>query len=96
MEMLRRAVEESLATSNWYSALMVALALPDIAARIDDPSKSSTKRYAEWVDRHLSPKYTKNIGPSPGTIYQFLGGGDCYALRCAFLHEGGDDVSNHR
>ena len=26
----------------------------------------------------------------------FLPGGDAYALRCAFLHEGGDDISEQR
>lgn len=94
MEHLCRAAEGALSTSNWYAALMVALALPDIAARVDDPSKKSGTRYSDWVERYLSPTYTRLIGAPPRS-HKFLGGGDCYALRCAFLHEGGDDVSHH-
>jgi hypothetical protein len=93
MDHLCNAVESALSTSNWYAALMVALALPDIAARVDDPTKPSSARYVEWVETYLCPHYTR---PVAGHVHKFLSGGDCYALRCAFVHEGGDDVTHHR
>jgi len=74
---------------------MVALTLPDIAGKIDDPQKASGARYIDWVEKYLSPAYTNKIGFS-GALHKFLSGGDCYALRCAFLHEGSDDVSKQR
>lgn len=74
---------------------MVALTLPDIAGKIDDPQKASGARYIDWVEKYLTPTYTlKN--PHSGAAHVFLNGGDCYALRCAFLHEGSDDVSKQR
>lgn len=95
MEHLTEAVERAVQTGNWYAALMVALTLPDIAAWVDDPTQGSTKRYASWVERYLSPGYTALIG-SDQTPHKFLSGNDCYALRCALLHEGRDDTSQQR
>jgi hypothetical protein len=49
----------------------------------------------EWCTTYLTPRYTHRIGPAR-TEHVFLDGRDCYALRCAVLHEGVDDVSGQR
>lgn len=85
MDHLIDAVSKAIESSNWYAALFMSLALPDIAARIDDPNLTSQARYSAWVDKFLAPKYTTG-----GTI--LLSGKDCYALRCALLHEGRDTI----
>ena len=92
MLVLTSAVDEALGASNWYAALITALTLPDIAGRIDDPVARSRARYERWVESHLSPGYTLFVGPSR-TPRKLLSGGDCYALRCKFLHEGSHDTS---
>lgn len=97
MKHLVAAVEQAIDQGNWYAALSVALTMPDICARMEQPEvKSSKKRYTDWCDRYLTPRYTREM-PSlaiPGTqeSHVFLGGGDCYALRCAVLHEGLDST----
>lgn len=95
MKHLTDAVEDAVKASNWYAALTVALTLPDIAGWVDDPRIKSQARYAAWVEAHLSPTYTSHVGHAR-ELHKFLSGDDCYALRCAFLHEGRDDTSEQR
>lgn len=84
------ALNESLENCNWYSALYIALTLPDICARIEsDDGKTSGNKYVAWYERYLAPKYQFEM-------HIFLGGNDCYALRCALLHEGGSDISTQQ
>lgn len=87
------AVRKALAEKNWYAALAVALTLPDICGRLESPNVASLKRYVRWCDSYLTPRYTKEM---PGGMHIFLGGQDCYALRCAFLHEGRDEIVDQR
>lgn len=65
---------------NWYAALSLALTLPDICGRIAYPAlgKASEKRVVSWFHTYLAPSYPM----------QFMTGGDFYALRCAYLHQG--------
>lgn len=79
------AMEQCVASKNWHAALFVALSIPDICGRIDDPTSGSKKRYTAWFDRYVGPQYGRA-----------LSGNDCYALRCAYLHEGRDDISEQR
>lgn len=85
IEAVRRSVQEK----NWYAALTGALALPDIAGKLDGLSGGSEARYVAWFDRYLTPTYTTIVG---GSQHVFLCGNDCYALRCAFLHLGDFDL----
>ncbi|GAA0452336.1 hypothetical protein [Streptomyces olivaceiscleroticus] len=85
---LERAVREQ----NWPAALVMALTLPDICAKTVAPTDRSQKRYVAWYDAHLKQKYTRPVGPGGGKRV-FLSGKDCYALRCALLHEGSSDIS---
>lgn len=90
------AIDRSGAAGNWYGALFVALSLPDICGKIDNPTEhGSQRRYATWFDRYVKPKYTHRAGLD-GHEVTFLSGNDCYALRCAYLHEGSDDTTRQR
>lgn len=91
VDAVRNAVKEK----NWYGALAVALTMPDIAGRLETPGVGSQKRYTAWCDRYLTPIYTAEIGPNR-TSHVFLGGTDCYALRCAYLHQGEDSTIDQR
>lgn len=90
------ALERCIDSQNWYGALIVALTLPDICARIDQPTEnSSQRRYAAWFDAFAGDSYrvkSWNGGPEK----TFLSGNDCYALRCALLHEGADNITRQR
>lgn len=89
MQHLVDAVRESLQQKNWYAAVAVALTLPDICGKLQQPSAGSQARYVDWCTTYLTPKYTSSD-------HVFLSGKDAYALRCAVLHEGSDDVVNQR
>lgn len=90
-----QAIEQSLNEENWYSALTLALALPDICANVCSPDEGSQRRYVRWYNQYMLQKYTHRIGADE-VEHVFLRGEDCYALRCALLHEGSHDISEQR
>ena len=95
MQHLLRAVTVAVEQRNWYAALSTALALPDICGWLEDPASGSQRRYIRWFDRFVGPEYIREVGPDREK-HVFLSGGDCYALRCAFLHEGRDEIITQR
>jgi len=90
MRSLVAAVRLSLRTENWYSALFVALSMPDICGRLEDPKKPTGQRYVDWFRRYLSDTY----GAPPAE--PVLSPEDCYALRCALVHEGAGDIAGQQ
>lgn len=90
---LKASVEKAVAEKNWYAALALALALPDICGKLESPAISSQKRYVAWFDKYLLRTYTVNMS---GKTIVFLNGNDLYALRCSLLHEGSEDISEQR
>lgn len=95
MENFLLAVLDSMRTKNWYAALGMALILPDICGRLENPNSTSKERYVAWYDKWMRSKYTRGVGPNRKEKV-FLSGSDCYALRCAILHEGRDDIAEQR
>ncbi|MEU5958715.1 hypothetical protein [Streptomyces sp. NPDC047525] len=96
MEEFFDSLEQAVAERNWYAALTLSLTLPDICAQADQPgNQTGGREYRAWVEKHLVPTYTRNIGfpPQPHT---FLSAHDCYALRCALLHGGSTDIEGQR
>ncbi|MCY8798279.1 hypothetical protein [Bacillus inaquosorum] len=86
------AVEKSIESENWHSALALALTLPDICGNLQDPDRSSSRKYISFFNDFLKDKYTRKIGASMEER-EFLNGKDMYALRCSFLHAGEIDIS---
>ena len=83
MEKIIESVRTALSTKNNYAALIVALTLPDICVALEH-SSTTGRGYATWFNVNLHQ-------------YQgFLSGEDCYALRCALLHQGKDDISEQK
>lgn len=95
MERFTQAINKSIESENWYAALILALTIPDICGRLSNPelAKESKKRYVKWFDEYVLHHYER---PSHGEGFTFMSGGDCYALRCALLHEGRDDVTSQK
>jgi hypothetical protein len=62
MRELVQAVRQSVANRNWYAALATALALPDIAAKVDGRSGGSAARYISWFGTYLDASYTADMG----------------------------------
>lgn len=89
------SIRNSLSSGNWYSALMMALALPDICGRLETPNIGSKERSIRWLKERFEPLYTHQIGPKRET-HTFLSANDFYALRCSLLHEGSDIIEEQR
>jgi hypothetical protein len=85
------AIRKAMHDENWYAALICALVLPDICSKVENPVEcSGRRRYIEWFHANLAGKYTHDL---PFERHTFLSGEDCYALRCAYLHEGDMDIT---
>ncbi len=95
MDQFINAVEAGLQTRNWYAALVVALALPDISGWVEDPTLGPRERFCNWFDRYVGKRY-ESSGSKLLPPHNFLSGDDCYALRCALLHEGRDDIAHQK
>lgn len=96
MDHLIQAVRAAVDQRNSYAALALALTLPDICASLEAADgKTSGRRYAAWWDTFVGPRYRQLLGPER-IERVFLSGDDCYALRCAFLHQGLDDITGQR
>jgi len=91
---LTDAVRAAVAQQNWHAALALSLALPDICGFLEKPGDGSQRRYVAWCNQHLVPRYTTSFGDAQPHV--FLSGEDCYALRCAYLHEGADEIVRQR
>ncbi|MFD2907936.1 hypothetical protein ACFSX9_04235 [Flavobacterium ardleyense] len=109
MKHLTDSVKKSLETSNWYSAIAISLAIPDICVKITDGTKTTGKKYAKWFDNYVGENYKTNYSSNQlemtkkyASIEEYerllkgtrLSGNDCYALRCAFLHEGSGEINS--
>lgn len=95
MERFTQAIKKSIESENWYAALTLALTLPDICGRLSYPDlkEQSKQRYIKWFDNYMLHHYKSRF---PGDEFIFMSGGDCYALRCALLHEGRDDITEQK
>jgi hypothetical protein len=90
------AVRKAAAHQNWVAALITAIALPDICGWLENPESSSRSRYAAWFDHFMADEYTGILGGRPRRKHVFLSGSDCFALRCAILHEGTSSTDRQR
>ena len=94
MKNLLYALKRCVHDRNWYGAITIALTLPDICGSIDTPGKSNSKtRSVAWFDRYVGHAYMIEV---KGVKAVFMTGRDCYALRCAALHQGTFDVSEQK
>ncbi len=92
MQRFINSVDTALAAGDWYGALSTALTLPDICGRLSNPSQTTKARYVVWFDQYILAKYTSRVG-ADHQLHVFLSARDCYALRCSYLHEGGDSIA---
>ncbi|MNH24928.1 hypothetical protein D3C79_848870 [compost metagenome] len=94
MKRFTDSLRSSVNHGDWYVALSTALTLPDVCGRLIDPNMKSGPRYAAWFNTWMEPRYSfysTHIGH-----VQMLGGDDCYALRCSYLHQGEGDTTGQK
>ncbi len=95
MQRFTDPIEVALRAEAWMPALMSSLALPDICGWLETPDERVGTRYKRWSQQWVEPKYTRPVGPRQ-TSHVFLSASDLYALRCAALHSGLDDITSQQ
>ncbi len=83
MKHLFKEIEKSLNEENYYAALFMILTVPNICLSVK-MNKHLGINYINWFNENMPPKYI-----------EYMSSKDCYALRCAILHEGTDSVLGH-
>lgn len=76
------------------SALILALTIPDICARIEYPDIPEDKkgtRYAKWFDENIVKYNIGEVGKNQGS-FDCFNGYMCYLLRCRMLHGEPNDI----
>ena len=66
MQRFTSSIEASLTSQNWFTALFMALALPDICGALESPTRAVGERYKDWFQRFLKARY------DPDTAYERL------------------------
>ena len=79
---------------NWYSALTLALTLPDICASLEDPGPHKTRsRYVRWSRTWIEPHFTSDYGGSLGAVV-LITAEDLFRLRCSLIHSGSSEIES--
>lgn len=96
-------ISKALENECFYSALALALTLPDICGKVEFPNIKNkddyfdSRVYIKWFDKHVYPVYYKYDSDYckeyEGTEFN---GNACYQLRCSFLHSGNLDIINKK
>ncbi|MEK6759104.1 MAG: hypothetical protein AABY51_04975 [Deltaproteobacteria bacterium] len=81
MEEFLNQIEDSYKIGHFYLALFCCLTLPDICGAISsDDGIATGQKYKNWFNTYVAPNYGGNFN-----------GSNCYAFRCAALHQGRSD-----
>lgn len=60
MERFITSIRQSIESSNWFSALFISLAMPDICGSLETPDEKNGVRYRRWFNENLKWKYDFN------------------------------------
>jgi hypothetical protein len=80
------AIRKALTDQNWYAALFMSLALPDICSALEQPDRKIGDRYREWFNRYLGERYDNP--PTWADVPVRFTADDSYLFRCALYHQG--------
>jgi len=83
MKRFQESIYLALENEAWYSALALALCIPDICIGFE--GKRGQNAYVDWFETYMPEKYHS-------AEIDKLSGKNCYALRCAYLHDGNERI----
>ena len=83
-------IKVSLENKAYFSALALALTLPDICGSAEYPNESVTKRYIEWYDKYIGDDSEESDNTPE------LNGEIVYNLRNTFLHTGSPNINSKK
>jgi len=83
MKRFQTSIFRALENEAWHSALALALCIPDICIGLE--GKRGKHAYINWFETYMPEKYHS-------AEVDRLSGENCYALRCAYLHDGKERI----
>ena len=87
-------IKIALKNGAYQSALALSLTLPDICSQVwKQKNKTDNKDYIDWCNTYLN---YNEINVGFGTENATIHGEETYALRCAFLHNGNEDIKSQK
>lgn len=96
IEKLVEDINKALDNNAYFSALSLALTLPDICGKAEYPNAKPSRRYIDWYNEYVG-KYEKcpcehcKTNPMP-----YLSGEIVYSLRNSFLHQGTPNINSNK
>lgn len=81
----------SLKNKCYFSALSLALTLPDVCGMAEFPNKSVSKRYIEWYDKYIGEFMALDKDALDGDN-PWLSGEVIYNLRNTYFHQGNPGI----
>ena len=100
IEPLLSEIEKALELRMYYAALHMALSIPDILSKVAyNLNKTSKQFYIKWFNENVKDGvfgylYSENPLHNKEDDTPRINGKMCYALRCALLHEGGNNIED--
>lgn len=61
MKEILLSLQQSVDDKNWYGALIIALTIPDICSKLENPKENTNKRYPKWFDKYINLNYKKHL-----------------------------------
>lgn len=96
MQQYLDSIRLSLTTYNYFGAIAMALALPDICASIEaENNETNRDKYCAWFNKYLSQEYTIRPHYEGDSERVLFSAKECYAARCSFLHQG-TNITSHQ
>lgn len=86
-------INKALKCDALFSALALALTLPDICGKAQYPEEGTKKRFIAWYNEHVG--VTEKC-PDPQTEMPYLSGEVVYSLRCCYLHQGTPNIERDK
>ena len=88
-------IKQALQNNCYFTALSLALALPDICGCVESPNKSVSERYITWYDRYIGQSLSED-NKVDDDQNPWLSGELVYNLRNTFLHQGMPTVNSSK
>jgi len=70
------SINKSIESKNYFAALFIALAIPDICGGLEDRNAKNRERYVNWFNKYI------------GINYRYINGNAIWKLRCSCIHSG--------
>lgn len=89
-------INKALDNDAYYSALSLALTLPDICGKAEYPEAKVGERYIDWYDEYVGEYEKCPCEKQDEPVMPYLSGEVVYSLRNCFLHQGTPNIENEK